>query len=400
MKKFLLGTTTLMGAGLIAGGAMAADPIQVTVSGYWTGVTYGVVSESDSYGEGGWGHHGFDIDSDFEFKFKGKTTLDNGIVVGVEMGIDKEANSGANGSDDRINFDEVFAYVSGNFGTIQIGEAKTAADQAGYEAPNGGSAFSGNDPTFSLTNLAASTDTAATMNDKGVAVTHGATFAHPDTSADVNDGSKLVYISPRLFGLMLAFSYQPDVNGDASSLEAYQTEAGTSTNYGLEHAWTAGVDYSGEFGPVSIGAFGGFGTLNNKNGENPWIWETGTNIGFAGFTFGGSWMSTSSVDGTGEDSVGWDVGLSYETGPVKVGIAYAAGDAEYEHHTGAGGVGQHRYSLETSALTVDGSYDLGPGVTLGVGMQWASGEDELDEEAGGLSSYDGIGLGTSLNIKF
>ena len=95
MKKLLYGTTALVAAGMVAGGAQAADKIKVGVGGYFYGYLVGV-SQDDSAASSGVsadpgnnrrGHH---INREGEIIFTGKTTLDNGIQFGVQVQLEAE----------------------------------------------------------------------------------------------------------------------------------------------------------------------------------------------------------------------------------------------------------------------------------------------------------------------
>ena len=81
MKKSLLATTALaaLGAVAVAGPAVAAEKIKVSVGGYmeqWFGF-------ADNKNNVAPNTDGFDQQSDGEIHFKGSTTLDNGIKVGI-----------------------------------------------------------------------------------------------------------------------------------------------------------------------------------------------------------------------------------------------------------------------------------------------------------------------------
>ena len=79
MKKVLLGTTAIVAAGMIAAvpSADAASKMKLSVGGYmeqWIGFT----SQDDGVAQD---YSGFSTVSDGEIHFKGKTKLDNGILL-------------------------------------------------------------------------------------------------------------------------------------------------------------------------------------------------------------------------------------------------------------------------------------------------------------------------------
>ncbi|HVZ02874.1 MAG TPA: porin, partial [Dongiaceae bacterium] len=103
MKKVLLGTTALLGAGMVAGTAQASDGIKLDVGGFFQTVYGGVFDKKDNnhYGD----HHTYDrFLHNAEVHFKGETTLDNGLTVGARVELEGE-NAG-----DQI--DKAFVYWS------------------------------------------------------------------------------------------------------------------------------------------------------------------------------------------------------------------------------------------------------------------------------------------------
>ncbi|MCS5605977.1 MAG: porin, partial [Alphaproteobacteria bacterium] len=118
MKKLLYGTTALVAAGMLAGGAQAADKIKVGVGGYFFGYLVGV-DQDDAAASGANGAapgnntRGHDITREGEIIFTGKTTLDNGISFGVQVQLEAETCG------DQI--DESFMWMSGSFGKINLG---------------------------------------------------------------------------------------------------------------------------------------------------------------------------------------------------------------------------------------------------------------------------------------
>ncbi|MEP6146643.1 MAG: porin, partial [Nisaea sp.] len=116
MKKILLGTTAIVAAGMIAApSADAAEKLKISVGGYmeqWFGYTTAEDQSSSDY-------QGFANVSDTEIHFKGMTTLDNGISVGVNVQLEGNSNPG-----DQI--DESYLIVKGNFGEINLGSENSA----------------------------------------------------------------------------------------------------------------------------------------------------------------------------------------------------------------------------------------------------------------------------------
>ena len=132
MKKVLLGTSALLGAGLVAGPACAADGIKLSVGGYFR-TAYMVNFDDDDEGEPGNETNTDGFFSDSEIYFRGSTTLDNGLEVGARVELEGETDS------DQI--DEAWVFFSGGllsggfsttgFGSTIFGSSSTGAAGAG-----------------------------------------------------------------------------------------------------------------------------------------------------------------------------------------------------------------------------------------------------------------------------
>ena len=93
MKKFLIGTTALVAAGFVAGQAEAADPIKLSVGGYMN--QYVGYADQDEDGQENFAE--VKVESETELYFRGSTTLDNGLTIGVN--IDRYADRDDTGGD-------------------------------------------------------------------------------------------------------------------------------------------------------------------------------------------------------------------------------------------------------------------------------------------------------------
>ena len=116
-KALLLGTSAIVAAGMFAAPAHAADPIEISVGGFMN-QWFGYQDNDDAPGVD---TQTFEQWSNSEIIFNGKTTLDNGLQVGIQVQL--EANT-----DTSDQIDESFAFVEGSFGRFVIG----SENDAGY----------------------------------------------------------------------------------------------------------------------------------------------------------------------------------------------------------------------------------------------------------------------------
>ena len=346
MKRVLLGTTALAAVGFFAGEAQAK--FDVTVNGSWN-TAYGYVSEdhhrftpTPPNGGGTTQRQNQAIDQDWEVHFRAQQTLDNGLIVGGRVELEGATNNGTDtvysGSAGNDQIDERWMYFRGGFGEIRIGDEDDARKLKGYTAPDPtGFIFGVNSPTFTFNNLQPGE----------------VTSSNTTTPNLENNSAKIIYFTPSFAGFQLAVSYAPDGTQDRTSFGTGGTnEAGQVSN-----AWSVGADYSGEFAGFTIGGGGGYskGYSETSAGNDPSIWAAGLNVGFGGFTVGGSIALTERTVADNGNRTVYDVGVTYNFDAVTVGLGWSHGD--YHNAAFGGDDTFDQYQLGVG-------YALGPGVTL------------------------------------
>ena len=121
----------------------------------------------------------------------------------------------------------------------------------------------------------------------------------------------------------------------------------------------------------------------------------GANIGFSGFTVGGSYASIEDVADnvtattTVSDYTAYDAGIGYKTGAVKVSFAY--------NHTNSP-LASGTPGDDTSSLYVlGGGYNLGPGIDL-LGSLFRAEYD--DETTNASANNDAWGAIAAIKVSF
>jgi len=377
MKKTLLGTTALVSAGLVAGPALASDPLTVTVGGSLVTGFYFVDNDSPVAG----------VDYDDtkvalvarNIDIVAEGTLDNGLVAGaaLKLQIGDDENNALNTGDD-ATFSEAYAYLEGGFGRMELGATDGAAFKMHYSSPwfvPGNGVDSPN--IYNIQNLAGSISSRT------------ATY-----SLLAEDDNKISYFTPRLAGFQLGASFTPDTANDPVA-----NGFGVSrTNSSTEDVFEIAANYAGELGGVSVGAdvFYVTGEAALVGADDPEEVGAGLSLGFAGFTLGGAYtsvenvvagtQSTVTVASRGNETDTWTVGLAYGTGPWTVGVAYL--ESEAENNLGAD-IGSNSF------LQVGGGYSLGAGVDLGLDVQF------IEDQAGAAArEVESTSAGIVLAISF
>ncbi|MBL4864615.1 MAG: porin [Rhodobiaceae bacterium] len=379
MKKTLLGTTALVSAGLIAGPALASDPLTVTVGG--SIVTGFYFLDNDTVA-------GVDTDDTKvavvarNIDITAEGTLDNGLVAGATAKLQLDNDERATGTSN-ATFSEVYAYLEGGFGRVEIGGTDGAAFKMHYSSPwfvpgngvdspniynmnNGGATFSSRTSTYSLL---------------------------------AEDDNKISYFTPRLAGFQLGVSFTPDVTVNDPIANGFGVSTTGVAAANVEEVFEIAANYAGAFGGASVGVdvFYVTGETNVLGANDPEEIGVGASVGFGGFTLGGAYTQTENIaaatqatvtaGSNGLDSDSWTVGVAYGTGPWTVGVAYFESESET---TGGVNAGENQF------IQVGGGYSLGAGVDIGLDVQII--EDRVAGAA--ATSVDSTSAGVVLAISF
>lgn len=396
MKKVLFASVAAVAFGAVA--AQAAEPVKLSIGGFanqWVG--YASNKDSANYGTSGT-PVSFDTQDDVRLKFTGETKLDNGIGVSVEIdtmgtqGTDSHTSNASN-----KNNAKSFVAVSSVAGTVEAGEQDNVGALIHNSSPDVGG-IGGQDGYWMDWVVAPS----------GFKETYQRTYAGDDRSAN-----KVIYITPSFHGLAAGFSYTPNIEQSSSNLGhtsmASNADYDTSASKLAGDLYVYGLAYADTFGDVSVKADVGAG---NANVANLKVYQGGLNVGYKGFTVGGSFLQrdidtnkdgsnngTGSLGATGayiaeaaHVGISWDAGVSYVTGPYGVSLTYFHGTSA----NAGGSTTATNYTYDKDyAWTLAGAYDLGPGVKLTESVfyvDYKSGQNTAADENHGWGAVTGIGV--------
>lgn len=366
MRGPLLATTILAGAAALGSAAavapaQAADaPIQLKIGGYMQGYA-GWTSQDDGVGPDGVAgtaddapgrdRRSFGFFREGEIVFEGNTTLDNGLQVGVEVQLE------AVDSVDQI--DQSFIWFEHSLGRVELGKNYPAPYTMWYGAPTPVDGLGINTPNILPAN---STNVAGAGN----------LIPTPDTFVGPNKIETLNYFTPRIVGVQLGVSYSPSFcqAGNTGSNPCGGSYAGQFPDNlpQLYDLIGVGANYVNSFNGIDVGLYGGYyhgsngaakGAAGTPTGDNT-QWGVGASLGYMGFTLGGGYRDNNDAGGVVDfDGHDWNIGLNYETGPWSFGGQY----------------GQSEYKLlgrtdDFQGASVGGMYTLGPGVKLGLAVQY------------------------------
>lgn len=342
MKKSLLATTALaaLGAVAVAGPAAAAEKISIGVGGYmeqWFGYAENSANAFED-------NDGFDQKTDAEIHFKGETTLDNGLTIGVNVQLEGQTD----GSD---QIDEQYLYVDGSFGRFLMGSENSASYLMHYGIPSHGATLDSGD----ITDWIAGGDfTMARTNGRGID----------------NDSEKLTYFTPRFAGFQLGVSYVPQLQQD--------DDTPPDESDGVrDDSFAVAVNFNRSFNDFSVKASAGyqdFGDDDNVSGDLE-SYQFGLQLGYAGFVLAGTYGEEDRAVDDEQETIG--IGLSYASGPFGVSFAYIGADRDATDE-------------EQDAFELGAKYALGPGIDVKGSVYYLHHDDVVDSE--GFAIVGGLDL--------
>jgi len=382
MKKVLLGTTALLGVGVMAGTAAASDGIKLSLGGFYR-TAYMLNFDDDGTGEPGADRNTDGLFTDGEIHFKGEITLDNGLTAGVRIELEAEQEN--------EQIDESYVYFEGGFGQVRIGNDDSAMQGSCITPPGASTNFG----AFSPGQWAANDATAISFSGALVGPTSNSVCFGVD-----NDATKIVYYSPNFSGFSFALSYTPDGNvengGHGGHNAMGNRPAGSS-----QHNFSGYVSYNyeGDGWGLNVGGGADFeGRIDQKGASgisSEEAYQTGLVLSFGGLSVGGAFQYYNDFGGTANlDADGWVAGggISYNVDAWTVGLQYSHLDFENDP-AGA------NTDFTRDRIVATGSYALGPGIDLdaSLGYTWV----DVDGPAGaGADNYDAfeIGVGTAFTF--
>jgi predicted porin len=393
MKKLLLATTSLLGVGMVASPAFAADGIKLGVGGFFK-EAYMAVFDDDSEGEFGNERNTDGFFNDAEVHFTGSTVLDNGLEVGARVELEGETD------DDQI--DEAWIWFSGGFGEVRIGSDDDALANSCIVPPGGTGNFSAFSPNqwganagllFGIFGLFSSNSVCTGVDSK-------------------SDAQKIIYITPNFSGFQLTVSYTPDGAAE-DHIDGAGPHVGMPTHAVLDnrHDVSAYATYSfeGEAWGLTAGLGGSWAGHAEEGGVDAHVheqdfYQAGLNLAFGNFGIGvvGEYYNDVFSFSSEDDNLDIDTwvvgaGASYTLDAWAFGLQYSHRQDDFD---GAMTPLKH---FTQDRIVATANYALGPGINVDgeVGYTWVDSDPELDELNQGISDdYDAVEIGIGTNVTF
>lgn len=367
MKKFLLGTSALVGAVAFASAA-SAEPT-VSVGGFLDFQAGFTDQDFDATGTVGGRETKFANDTEVNINVQG--TADNGLTYGAVIELEADVTADTDG--EGLNADKTFLFVESNAGRVELGSNIGAEDALKVDAATIARATGGIDGDwYRFANTTFST----------FIIRPDLPTAHARGASE--DATKITYYSPRFSGVQVGVSYTPD-DGNVGTAAAFTTDTDAGDN---ENVFGLGANYTGQFDQVGVqlSATGAFGESETPATEDLSAWALGTVLSYQGFSVAGSFGdwddSGQAVAAVGDnDQNYWTLGAAYETGPFGVSLTYL--DSEQADN-------------ELQNVSVGADYQLAPGLVPYVEVNFF----ELDQAGTATADNDGTVLLVGTELTF
>jgi hypothetical protein len=308
MKKALLVSTAIVGGPLLlATPAVAGAPIEMSIGGNMD-IQFGAMDQDVDNPD-----RGYDVVTDTEIHFNFRGEADNGLKYGAQVQLEVD-QGGTN------NSDEVYTFLSGDWGRIQIGDKDGAEDQMIYDAGLTQSGIGGIDGDV----------------DRWFVNTAFAT-SFPDI-VDTSDATKATYYSPRVAGIQVGFSFTPQTDSQGQNV-ANDTPVFNNSPGPWENHIGLGINFQETINDVEFGIAltGGFADPVNEDEDNDLgNFAVGGYVSYAGWSLGGSYgdnLETREPNfggGDMKDDFFYDIGLGYSMGPWSASVGYLHSEAKFE----------------------------------------------------------------------
>lgn len=387
MRKLLYGTSALVAAGLLqvdpAFAQAKESPVTISVGGRFNAF-YAYQDAKESQLAAPIRNHG--LLREAEILFRGRTALNNGLRVGVHVGLEAETCT------DQIDESYIW-FEHDSFGRMEIGSTDQVGWKMFYGAPNA-------IPNFST----------AQINMRGYNVAAGITAAAGSPQALMNlanDDEHLSYFTPRFFGFQVGVSYTPEQCEEVGSSNLGTCTGGLALppNKTLNEQgdiFEIAVNFVQKFGDFNVGVYGAYnhGDVETKGtaangivGQNQEQWGVGANVGFYGFTIGAHYKADNQGFKNGNyDSYG--AGISYAWSAWKVGLEYGFVSARDVGSAAVpfGVIAKDEVWNLSAGVQWSG---LGPGINMWGGAMWfdqRNGNPELSTCSGTCKKDSSDGL--------
>jgi outer membrane protein OmpU len=367
MNRKMIGSTAVAALLALSAPANADEKIKLELGGFFVGAaafTDGTTVNWDTLTADERNHK---FGSNSEIHFKGSMILDTGLRIGFKAELELEDDQSIFGLCDEVEsivgggygigcqdpVDEVYMFVEGGFGRIEFGQQDGVGDQFSVTSPRALAAHSVNDRQSRDLLNPVGLVLLSTVNDSS------------------GDNTKINYMTPKLGPVKLGLSYTPDNRNLGAGYGDALEEAGDEI---LEVALAVDEmfnDVRFQLGASYVTASDEMIAWDNKE------WNVGVNVGFGGFTLGGSYRDSEGFVFGGDENEykAWDAGLAWENEAWKF-------SGQFGQQEGGNFADPDFADGDTYLLAA--RYKVTKGFRVGAGFQHDESDDDLGDDGSAL----------------
>ena len=394
-RAAFLGASLLVLGG--SGAALAAEEFKFDVTGFIDAALFD--NDQDTSGFADLDNDGFGGLLNGKLQLRGSILTDGGWEFGARAELrlqSGEQSNSTSGADDWLQAEKAHLWAESGLGRLELGAQDGAAKQANAAPPSITKSLRIDNPLMM-----------PVVDGEGAYYRPAGLMLRTDSYAS-DQSLKIIYRSPRLFGLQLSLSYTPEFS---ANLERFVKTAATDFDQQSD-IFEAGLNYDTNLDDVRVRASLTYLTASNEAASDtfsdvtsPWVsgdlseWSAAVNVKLKGFSVGAAYRHSNArggfvdhapivLTGGASDTEFWSFGALYEWDSWKVGANYITGTANVAVASLGGGFIDEQ---EGEGWQIGAAYAFSTDLQLSAGWQSYRFDAGAGINPGGLAQTGVIG---------
>lgn len=353
----------------------AAEGVKFDFGGFADGAIFDTSQDVSGFADPD--RDGIDALANAELHLRGSYLTEDGTELGgrLELRLQSgERSDSTTGRDDFLSVDKAYIWAENGLGRVELGATEGAAAQLQVEPPSVTKSLRIDHPLMM-----------PVADGEGAYYRPAGLMLRTDPYAS-DQSAKILYRSPRLFGVQLGVSYTPEFSANLENFVKAQGEDPDQQSNIIE----LGLNYDSNIDNVRLRADIVYLTAENElpsdtvvSLASPWVsgdlseWGAALNAKYKGFSLGGAYRHSNArggfvdhapvvLTGGASDTDIWSVGALYEFDSWKIGANYARGETNVAVDTLGGGVLE---SQEGEGWQIAAAYAVSTDIQIAAGFQ-------------------------------
>lgn len=335
-----------------------------------------------------------------KLQLRGSTVFEDGTEVGARAELrlqSGERSNSTSGADEALVLEKIYLWAENGLGRVEIGAQDGAAKLAQPTPPSITKSLRIDNPLMM-----------PVADGSGAYYRPGGLMLRTDSYAS-DQSAKIIYRSPRLFGVQFLLSYTPEFS---ANLEDFVKTAATDFDQ-QSNIWEFALGYDSTLEDVRLRASLTYLMAENEAERDttstlasPWTsgdlseWSGALAVTYKGLTVGGGYRHSNArggfvdhapvvLTGGASDTQIWSVGLVYEWEAWRIGANYAGAKANIAVEALAGGRIERQ---DGHAWQIAAAYAIDKDIQVSAGFQRYSFDASAGLNPFGLAEFRPAGL--------